>query len=362
MENKKKILLFIDELGSGGAQRQIVYLAKLLKSEGYAVSVVDYWNNTFYDKTLTEWNIPFYHQNVKGKLNIIRAFLKAVKQIKPDVVISYMENPSIVACIGKSFSFRKFKLIVSERNTTQSINNNVRIRFALFRIFANHIVVNSGSQFEFIKSNYPKIESKSVTITNVIDTRKFAPSDNNTTQGTFRFVVVARIVEQKNVKRFIEAVRLVTKTGRRFVINWYGKPYPENYFESCKELIAQYNLEGTILFHQPTNKIVSKYQESDAFILPSVYEGFPNVLCEAMSCGLPVIASNVCDNPRILGDCDCGYLVDPFSPESISEAMIHILDTPKAVLNSMGNAARQRIVELCSEKRFVKAYSVLIES
>ena len=68
----KRILLYVDELGSGGAQRQIVALARLLKSKGYNVRLVDYWDNTFYDNELTQLGIPFYHANVKGKWNIIK--------------------------------------------------------------------------------------------------------------------------------------------------------------------------------------------------------------------------------------------------------------------------------------------------
>jgi glycosyltransferase involved in cell wall biosynthesis len=56
-------------------------------------------------------------------------------------------------------------------------------------------------------------------------------------------------------------------------------------------------------------------------LIPSVYEGLPMVLCEAMLSGCFVIASSVCDHPKILGDNERGLLCDPLSPKSICKSL-----------------------------------------
>jgi glycosyltransferase involved in cell wall biosynthesis len=63
------------------------------------------------------------------------------------------------------------------------------------------------------------------------------------------------------------------------------------------------------------------YRSSDALILPSLFEGLPNVVCEAMMAGCPVIASDVCDHPMLLGHGRRGLLCNPESPASIADAI-----------------------------------------
>lgn len=356
----KKILLFTDILGSGGAQRQLVTLACLLKTRGYNVHILDYWDNPFYDEFLASNNIPFTHKLTKGKKNIIKMLTAHINKLQPDVVISYMENPSIVACVSKLIAKKKFKLIVSERNTTQEITSNTRIRFFLFRL-ADYIVPNSHSQGKFINEHYANLSKKTRVITNVIDAKKFVPTEVRPKNNMFKFVVVARVVEQKNVLRFIEAVSILKEKGYNFRVDWYGEPYPPEYFANCLHIQAEKDVEDVLYFHEPTREVVKVYQSADAFVLPSIYEGFPNVLCEAMSCGLPVIASAVCDNPNILCDERCGYLVDPLKTESIADAMEKMLNLSLEERYEMGNASRTHIESYFSEEKFVNSYIELIE-
>lgn len=361
MKKVKKILLFTDILSSGGAQRQLVSLACILKERKYDVSVLDYWDNRFYDDFLSGHDIPFRHVPTKGKANIIRMFVSFVNTMHPDVVIAYLENPSIVSCIGRLFIRKKIRLIVSERNTSQRFGRQEKIRFLLFRLLADAVVVNSQSQYEFIATRCPGLLDKTSVITNVVDTGRFAPSARKPRNDTFRFVVAGRVVEQKNVLRFIGALGLLKRKGLEFIVDWYGEPYPQSYYEECLALRSRNGLEEYLVFHSPTKEIVHVYQNADAFVLPSIYEGFPNVLCEAMACGLPVIASNVCDNPRILGEPDCGYLVDPCSVESIAGAMERMMKLPVEERTLMGEKARARIVDMCSEDRFADLYVKTIE-
>lgn len=355
----KKVLLFTDILGPGGAQRQLVALALLLKRNGFNVFLLDYWDNDFYDDRLNEANIPFKHNYTVGKINIIRMFIKEVYEYSPDVVISYMENPSIVACIGKFCTRKRFKLIVSERNTTQNNDKFTKLRMNLFRI-ADYIVPNSFSQTDFINNYYPFLKNKIKTIINFVDTDLFCPSEPKYYSEERRILCVARVVDQKNVKRFIESVGIVKKSGYHFRVDWYGEPYPSDYYESCLTMLREQGLESVFFFHPATKDIVSVYRESDIFILPSIYEGFPNVLCEAMSCGLPVIASNVCDNPNILEGAKCGMLFNPLDVQDMADHIKRVLSMPHSDLIAMGNASRIHMLDKFSSDTFVKSYCDLI--
>lgn len=359
---KDRILLYTDVLCPGGAQRQLVELSRLLKKRDYDVSILDYWDNTFYDNYLTKLGIPFKHTNSKGALAIIWALIKQILSQKPDVVIAYLPNPTIAACIAKILlPFRRFKLIVSERNTSQENGRAERFRFNLFRI-ADYVIPNSHTQYNFIICHYPFLKKKTRVITNYVDTNRFCPvaANYDKDDSVRKCIVVGRIVEQKNVIRFIEAIKLVKEIYSDFVVDWYGNPHPAEYFEKCNSIIKKYNLEEYIRFHPAVNNIEEKYKESDIFILPSIYEGFPNVLCEAMASGLPVAVSNVCDNPRIMKEGVNGVMFDPYDINAISKGIVTILSIDKASLEKMGIFSREISLSCFSENVFVENYLKLI--
>ena len=363
MKGKKRILLFIDELGSGGAQRQIVSLARLLKESGkFDVLIVDYYDNKFYDAELKKWCIAFEHVPTKGKWNIIQMFRHYVSVKKPDVVIAYMENPSIVACLTRLTIRHSFRLIVSERNTTQFNDWRTWIRFQLYR-FSDYVVPNSFSQQNFIETHFSFLSPKIVTIQNYLDTNRFIPSLNGQISNKVRNgLVVGRVVEQKNVLRVLEALKILKDKGVVLHFDWYGKPFPESYYQKCLETVKSLGLKDYIAFHQPTQQIVEKYQKADFFLLPSIYEGFPNVLCEAMGCGLPVLASRVCDNPNIVAEGDNGFLFDPYSVEDIASKIKEMISLDEASFLRMGQCSRELAMQKFSEEFFLKQYTQLVNN
>ena len=362
-----RVLLLIDSLYSGGAQRQLVGLAVLLKENGYNVKVADYWNYDFYDDFLIEHDIEFEHRVAKGKLNIFKSILSLIRDYKPDAVICYLEHSASIACIIKLLHLTEsFRLIVSERNTTQRVKFEDFVRFTLFRLAADVVVPNSRSQTEFIKKYFSGISRKIVTITNFLDTEIFRPDESykreNPNNRPLRFIVVGRVVKQKNPLLFLRAVAIARRLrpDKKFFVDWYGQPYPPLFFETCLNLKNNLGLDNIVKFYSATNDILSEYQSSDIFILPSIYEGYPNVLCEAMSCGLPVAASSICDNPDILENGDIGLLFDPYSVEDMASKIISFLDMSDTDLMHMGEKSRKAAILKFSKEKFIKTYMSLL--
>lgn len=321
---KKRILLFIDSLGAGGAQRQLVGLALMLKARGFDVCVVMYHDESFYKQMLLDDDIPCL-LILSGKLSRIPRFHLLTKQYKPDLVIAYLESPSIIACISKLFG-RKFKLIVSERNTSQQINLKERIRFNFFRI-ADCVVPNSFSQQSFINKYASYLSKKTKVITNFVDTENFIPLENKKRRdGVQEIVVAASIWGPKNTLNFIEAVEILSKRITNFHISWYGKIGKNTpYIDKCNQLIIEKGLQKYIELLDKTKEIKVKYQQADLFCLPSFYEGTPNVIGEAIACGLPVVCSNVCDNAIYVKEGINGFLFDPKVPQDIADKLFKSL-------------------------------------
>lgn len=357
--NKKKVFCIIDSLASGGAQRQMVGLANLLKQERYIVKVITYHNIPFYLSQLQENGVDYEHVSCgRGIWERLWKIGHAIKNFAPDVVISYLDTPNILACLLHITNRRKWELIVSERNTTQRLTFRERIKFSLFR-FADYIVPNSYSQGDFISKHYPQYNGKCHVITNFVDTDSFNKVKGDIRHHELRIIGVGRISRQKNISILIKALKEIREQGRLVRVDWYGKRF-ESYGE-CMRLIKQCNLEAFFKFHEPSSDIATKYQESDLFVLPSIYEGFPNVLCEAMSCGLPVIATDVCDNGRIVRHEENGYLIPSGDTTQLTKRIMQFMDLTQMQREAMSEKSREIAVEKFSRDTFVCEYINLID-
>ena len=97
------------------------------------------------------------------------------------------------------------------------------------------------------------------------------------------------------------------------------------------------------------------------FCLPSIYEGFPNVLCEAMSCGLPVVCSNVCDNPLIAEDGVNGILFNPNDTEEMAHSIERMILLPQSEKERMSTINREKAIKMFSKDAFIAKYKRLLE-
>ncbi len=255
----------------------------------------------------------------------------------------------------------RWKLIVSERNTTQKLTFAERLKFLLYHV-ADAIVPNSFSQKKFIETHFPRLASRTQTITNFTDLEHFHPSENKPPSLYSRVVCVGRLAPQKNILSFLDAVTKVKEQGLRFKIDWYGETTPAwvAYAAECHVKHEALGLQNFMEFHPPTRDIVREYQTADVFCLPSLYEGFPNVLCEAMSCGLPVICSRVCDNPSIMDDGENGFLMNPCSVEDMAATLAKALRLSVEQRSVMGQVSRRLAEKRFSYQNFSEAYTSLI--
>ena len=354
----KKVLCFIDSLGSGGAQRQMAGLATLLHQRGYNVKVVTYYNMPFYQSYIERENIEFECINSGGN-NLKRVFgvVGAIKRYMPDVVISYLDTPNIIACVCKLFS-GSWRLIVSERSLTQKIGIRERVRFLLYRK-ADIIVSNSDSQNSYIIEHYPELSLKCRVITNFVDTEHFSPPIEKSSNNPIRLIGVGRINDEKNIPLLINAINVVNEKGYGVKVDWFGKKYP--IYEICFNLIKKLNIEDRFKFHEPSLEIVKEYQNSDVFVLTSFYEGFSNVICEAMSCGLPIIASDVSDNGVLVKDGINGFVFPSNDKDKLADCIVRYLNLSDEQKTEMGKKSRERALSMFSSISFVEKYIQLFD-
>lgn len=348
----------IDALGPGGAERQMTGLATMLHEEGHQVTVVYHEPKHFFADQIRSAGVDVHNlasaANSKKRVWEYRKFIKA---LHPDVVIAYLQGACITACLVKA-SGLKFKLIVSERNTNQSKNWRDTIRFNLFRL-ADFVIPNSYSQEHFIKENFTFLSKKTKTITNFVDTDKFVPGEPHERNNLI--VVAATIWPSKNTIGLIEALSVLKEKGLHFKVKWFGKVADKSeYSNKCDNLIKELGLQDYIELLDKTKDILAEYQKADFFCLPSFYEGTPNVICEAMSCGLPIICSEVCDNARYVRDGENGFLFDPKDIRNMADIIEKAIQTTSSYYDTMQENSRIIALKLFSTITFVEKYQKII--
>lgn len=357
MATGKTILCFIESLEAGGAQRQLIALASLLKARGYRPVFVTYHPDDFYAESLDSLGIEHvFLKSAQGKLARIAAFWKTIKSHSPYCVVSFSESASMILCTLRLF--HRFLLIVSERNATHKIRFREWLRFQLYRA-SDHVVCNSTSKYNFVIERVPHLAKKTHVIHNYLDTNLFQPIRHDKSSTEKRLLVVARIAPQKNMLRFIEALRKVRDDGFLLTVDWYGQP-TEPYLSRCKRQMEVLGVCDILHIHTPTSHVEELYSQYDGFCLPSTYEGFPNVIGEAMSCGILVLCGNVCDNNYIVGEASGNLVFDPSSVEDMKDKIEMFCNLGKEQLEAIGSSNRKRALELFSSEKFVNAYLQLM--
>ena len=358
-----KIFCLIDSLGSGGAQRQLVGLAQYLRQAGHDASVLYYHDDHFYRPFCEKHEIPtqcFYKH--PRKIRNLAALLTYIRHNKPDAIISYLGGPNMLNCLLRLFRYR-YRCIVSERTSTRALPPSAKqkLRFFLYRQ-ADFVVPNSFAEAEYLSKKYPRLSRKIHPITNFVDLDYFCPAiPRESSMKALRIVGVGRINRAKNIHRLLRAIHRIP-ADKPFRIDWFGRIEDESYYRECQQTIRDLQLEERFYFHDATSQILTVYRQADALCLPSVREGFPNVICEAMACGLPILCSHVGDNPRIVADTSSGWIFDPYAVDSISEALRSFLRTTPDQREEIARKNRDNALKQFSSRTFTEQYLHLLDA
>lgn len=225
-----------------------------------------------------------------------------------------------------------------------------------------------------IHSRYKKYTSRCETVLNGVDENKYQPGIRNRDyDGRHRILFVNRVSPEKGVHVLLEAIAIVQHTRSDFIVDIIGgqgacpKPYiidvtddpivkrlsrfyggrrEEVYFRVLQEQVQRLGLKNHVRFlgEVPHSTIHQEYINSDILISSSVWnEPFGMSLIEAMSCGVPVIATRSGAMPEIVEDGVTGLIVERDNPEDLAQAILRLLGD-KELRESMGQAGRRRVI------------------
>ncbi len=358
-----RILCVIDSLGSGGAQRQLVNLAIGFKEKGHNVSFLVYHRDEFYEQTLKENDIPIHEIIEPNYLKRLMKMCRYIREGNFNAVLCFLEAPTFI-CEIAGLPKRKWKLVVGERSANPEILKSAKLRiYRWFHLLADHVVANSYENIKMVRRINPLLpKEKCHVIYNILDSNVWKMQLNyiHFNNHKFNLLIAASISNTKNLHSLVEAVNLLPENYKnRLKINWYGNIADFYYFHKAQQEIEDYKINEIFSFFEPTHDIIRQMYLSDAIGLFSFYEGLPNVICEAMAIGKPIICSNVSDLPLLLNNRH--LLIDPYSASSIAASLIYCMDQSIIKLNEEGKKNRLVAEECFDKEKIIEKYLSIMD-
>lgn len=334
------LLLVCSSLGSGGAERVLTTLANGWVERGTRVTLV----------TLSDTGSDFYHVDARVTrvgLDLLRPSLsrwealtsnwrrgasvrRTVRAHSPDVVISFMDRTNILVLLATRLSGRP--VIVSERIDPRfyTIPAGWRLLRHITYPWADALVVQTQAVAEWARTVVPP--SQVSVIPNPL-------SSQPPPAGAIRenhVVAMGRLDPQKGFDLLVSAFARIAEKHPAWHLHIYGEG-PQR--EELQAAIAQVNLSDRIHLKGRTTTPQEVLSSAGMFVLSSRFEGMPNVLLEAMSCGAPCISFDCPSGPaEIIDSGRNGLLVPAGDVASLAAAMDDLMNQPEK-RTQLGEAA-----------------------
>ncbi|MGE0315517.1 MAG: glycosyltransferase family 4 protein [Lautropia sp.] len=365
-----KLLFVIDHLGGGGAQRQLVNVAAGLRERGHAVTVFTYHRNDAHLARLEAAGAEHVHRPKRSRFDLgpLRALHRMVRQDRPDVVVAFLRTPSFYVEAVHLLA-RSTPVIVSERAGVEHRGLQVAdIASGLGHLIATHLTANSHDYLERLARVLP-IAGRSTVIYNGVEPKFFdagrariAQDEADAAQRCRLCVVSARVTRQKGPMPLALALSTLREAGTEVDLDWIG-PLDEAspLVRDVKAVIAARGLDRRWRWLGRVADVERAYGRYDGLVLPSVFEGVANTMCEAMACGLPVIVTDIADNARIVRDGVDGIVCRADDPAALARAIARFVAMDVRARRRMGVSAQARARELFSMDTLVGQWEALCE-
>ena len=364
---KKKVVFLIRDLNYGGAQRQLVTLVKALHQEDcFDVTVLHFYGGGSLLKDMIDRGIPTISLEKQERWDVLGFFGRLfghLKRIQPDVLHGYLGESNIVTMFLKPL-FPSTRIIWGIRGSNTPSDRYGWLGSILSQLerllssFTDLIVVNSHTGIaDYVNQGFAS--DKMVVISNGIDTERFVPDSEagakvraewGISENTILIGLVGRLSPMKDHHTFLKAATLLSKVREdvRFVCVGVGE---ENYAKELYQLTDDLGITEKIIWAGGRSDMPAVFNALNiACSSSSDGEGFPNVVGEAMACGVPCVVTDVRDSAWIVGD--KGVVVPPKNPEALKTAIKELID--KTNLDDYNRQEiRQLIVEQFSVRQLV---------
>ena len=337
-EMKKKVLFINNSLGGGGAERILIDILRSFNYEMFNVDLVLISGTGVYMKSIppqVNYLGSVYDQetdiydfgSVKDRFDEMKESMEIRRLVKGnyDTIISYLEGYAaryhhhILDKASNNVSWVHVDLLMNHWSRLCYVSSQQE---AAVYAKMDKVVFVSKDILDAFRMLFHYNKENLMVINNPIDKQRIIRSaeEYNVEKEVFSFIAVGRFFRQKRYDRMMHAVKILHDRGCDFCLDILGagKLEPE-----IKELTCRLGIEQVVRFHGFVRNPYPHIKKADVMLLSSDAEGFPTVICEAMTLGVPVIGTNVSGTRDLIGDSEYGMLTD-LSPESFADAMYQL--------------------------------------
>jgi glycosyltransferase involved in cell wall biosynthesis len=354
----KRILYIIDEATIGGGQVHVLLLASSLDRNMFDVAVMCEEKGFLVDE-LQRRGIRFVPISISNTFNISALWdcYKKIKKINPDIVHTHGGTAGFYGRIAAFLA--GIKSIIHTYHGIHYVHNSKSFSKAIF-MFVEQLLVWTTDKIIFVCRSDEKLaaersltaQNKSVVIYNGIDVESFARLDNNEVQSSITsvdFGTVGRLHHQKGHQYLLMAFAIVKKEISTATLRIVGSG---ELLTQLQALAVSLGIEKSVEFSGARTDVKEQILAMNCFVLPSLWEGLPLVMLEAMAVGKPVIATSVDGIVEIARHGEEALFVKPADPDQLADAMIKIYSN-KELAKKIGNAGTIRVREIFSVQQMV---------
>lgn len=366
MEARKvKVLQLVNGFGIGGGEIGLLQLVRMLNREKYhqVICAVGQGGPLQNDFEATGYRVEVFNKKCSLDFSLIVKVANLMREEKIDIVMTTLFYADVIGafaarranvpidisweCVTHPYKFRH---MFTYRKALKTIDMVVAVSDAI----RNEVITKRGAPRE-----------KTQTIHYGVDIQKYKIFDGKAKRAELGvhddeilFGVNARMTIQKGHIYLVEAAKEVVRKypNVKFALAGDGPLHGD-----LENQIKRSGLQQHFMLLGFRNDIVELLNAYDMFVLPSLWEGLPNVVLEAMACGKGVIATAVDGTVEAVNDGETGLLVPAKAPTALAEALIKVLDNPE-LIKSMGKKSRARIEAEFTIEKEVKKFEQLYDS
>ncbi|OQW92597.1 MAG: glycoside hydrolase [Thiotrichaceae bacterium IS1] len=369
-----KIAFIITGLSTGGAEMMLLKLLSRIDHSCFEPIVISLANRSEIAQQIESLGIPVYFIGMKPGRFSISGFLRLIRllqKLKPDIIQGWMYHGNVVAQIVAYFTAKRTPVLWNIRGThtdlqAEKFSTALTIWLgARLSTLPVKIINNSKTSALLHERKLGYSANKRVIIPNGFDTKVFCPSTTAYIQlrqeldlpaDSLLIGLIGRYHPMKDHANFLQAAAhlLTIYPNTHFVLAGAGVEL------SNPELLKLVNeLRLTKAVHLLGRRDDLPYITAglDIASSSSYGEGFPNVVGEAMSCGVPCVVTDVGDSAWIVGN--TGKVVPPRNPITLADAWRELIEMGTEGRHQLGEQARQRVIENFSLDAIVRQYERL---
>lgn len=365
---KINVLQLVEGMNWGGAETKLVELIAHMDRDRFNTTVCSLGMGDRIKDKFDELGIPFVSLARRGRIDpsLILEVRKLIRQRQIDVVMTTLFYADVVGALASAISPNKAVFSWETISAPEWLLTHRLWAYRFAMRFCSKVVSVSNATADWLVEKRGLARDKVTVIPYGVDLDLFQDGvENQALKRQLGFNaddmlvgVVARLHPQKGHRYFIDAARLIANefANARFVLIGDG-----DLREDLEKQVADAGLTKVFSFLGFRNDVRDLLSTLDVFVLPSLYEGLPNVILEAMATSLPVVATAVDGSVELVDNGKTGFLVEPKQPQALSEAISELLRN-ESLRKSCGVAGRKKVEQEFSLSQQVRNFQDLYES